>query len=386
MPFGPLPSRGGAPLARRDPVVVLQALVAWLSRSMGRFFQAAFGWAVVALFGPRPKPEKTILSAAVAAAALWPVLVLGVLFPRVATFALAFVPLSRSIDRGALRIVWAVLAAAVPVGIGLLLTRHAADRARDGFWKKIGEGFPATLGVAVAFLFVAVAAPLRKLVAFVRRRVASHVPVVVSVEAYGDLAGVVEDVFRRAGLGLARSAAPFAEEAPVRLLRAIGGPIFRRQLPARLVAFRGNGVDVVISPNGLALRGPEFVVTRVHGLLAEALTFSLALQTLDAEAQRLEKRLKAVLEGGRKGGTVRSADSLERIAQGLLAADIPEGDWQVLHRELLQAAYAREGRAPLLMESVSRPGPSFARMQGPGPGLSSAWPSSKRSRPRSPRT
>lgn len=368
-------------------MIVLQALLAWLSRSMGRFFQAAFGWAVVALFGPRPKPEKTILSAAVGAAALWPALVLGIVFPRVATFVLAFVPLSRSIDPGVLRVVWAVLAAAVPVGIGLLLTRHAADRAGDSVWKKIGEGFPATLGVALAFLFVAVAAPVRKLLAFVRRRVASHVPVVVSVEAYDELADLVEDVFRRAGLGLVRSAAPFAEEAPIRVLRAIGGPIFRRQLPARLIAFRGDALDVVISPNGLALRGPEFVVTRVRGLLAEALTFSLALQTLDSEAQRLEKRLKGVLGAGRReGGSVRSADSLERIAQGLLGADIPEGDWQVLHRELLQAAYAREGRAPLLMESVSRPGRSFARMQGPGPGLSTPWPSSKRSRPRSPST
>jgi hypothetical protein len=347
------PDSEGAPLARGEIVIVLQALVAWLSRSIGRFFQAAFGWAVVALFGPRPKPEKTILSAAVGAAALWPVLVLGIVFPRVATFVLAFVPLSRSIDPDVLRIVWAVLALGVPVGIGLLLTRHAADREHDSVWRKIGEGFPATLGVALAFLFVAVAAPLRKLVALVRRRVASHVPVVVSVEAYDDLTKVVEDVIRNAGLGLQRSGAPFAEEAPIRVLRAVGGPIFRRQLPARLAAFRGNSLSVVISPNGLALRGPEFVVTRVRGLLAEALTFSLAFQTLDSEAQKLEKRLKGLVEGGRReGASVRSADSLERIAERLLNADIPEEDWQVLHRELLQVAYAREGRAPLLMQSV----------------------------------
>ena len=334
-------------------MVVLQALVAWLSRSVGRFFQAAFGWAVVALFGPRPKPEKTILSAAVAAAAFWPVLLLGIAFPRVATFVIAFVPLSKEIDAGVLRIVWAALALAVPVGMGILLTRHAADRPDEGVFRKVAQGFPATLGVALAFLFVAIAAPVRKLVAFARRRTASHVPVVVSIEAYEELADVVGDVLERAGLGLRRGRAPFAERAPIRVLRAVGGPIFRRQLPRELVAFEGSGLGVVVSPNGLALRGPEFVVTRVKGLLAEALTFSLALQTLDAESQRLEKRLKALLGNGlTRRESVRSTDSLERVAERLLAADIPEDDWQVLHRELLQAECARDGQEPLLMGSA----------------------------------
>ena len=157
-------------------MVVLQALLAWLSRSIGKFFQAAFGWAVVALFGPRPKSEKTLLSAAVAAAAAWPVLVLGIPFPRIATFVLAFVPLSSAVDARVLRAVWAALALAVPIGIGLLLGKHAAERGAEGVWRKAAEGFPATLGVACAFLFVAVAAPVRKLVALARRRVARHVP------------------------------------------------------------------------------------------------------------------------------------------------------------------------------------------------------------------
>ena len=334
-------------------MIVLQALLAWLSRSIGRFFQAAFGWAVLALFGPRPKREQTILSLAVAAAAAWPVLVLGIVLPRVATFVLAFVPLSREVDRGVLRAVWAAAALAVPVGIGLLLGKHAAERGESSVGRRIAQGFPATLGVACAFVFVAVAAPVRKLVAFARRRVAMHVPVVVELEAYEALARVVEGVLRRAGLGMTRGPAPFAEEVPIRVLRAVGGPIFRRQLPERLAAFRGNSLSVVISPNGLALRGPEFVAARVRGLLAEALTFSPALQTLDPEAQKLEKRLKALVDGGNPDKPrLRSTDSLERVAEKLLTADVPEDDWQVLHRELLQAACAREGREPLLVESA----------------------------------
>ncbi len=332
-------------------MVVLQAFFAWLIRSLGKIFQALFGWSVMALFGPRPKREQTILSAAVAAAAAWPLLVLGIVFPRIASFVLALVPVSRSIPSGALRAAWSIAALAVPAGLGLLLARYAPSVERGGWWRKVAEGFPATLGVACAFLVVAIAAPARKLVALVRRRVSIHVAVVVRLEAYEELGDLVESVLGRAGLGLARAAAPFAEEAPMRLLRWIGGPLFRRQLPARLTSFRGSALSILVNPNGLAIEGPEFVVMRVRGLLTEALTFSLALQTLDPEAQKLESRLKALVGGVRSGSAApaRTADSLDRVAERLLAADVPDDDWQVLHRELLQAACAIGGREPLLM-------------------------------------
>src|SRR5512141_981100 len=37
---------------------VLQALFTWLIRSLGKIFQALFGWSVLALYGPLPKREK----------------------------------------------------------------------------------------------------------------------------------------------------------------------------------------------------------------------------------------------------------------------------------------------------------------------------------------
>ncbi len=96
------------------------------------------------------------------------------------------------------------------------------------------------------------------------------------------------------------------------------------------------------------------MVLRVRGLLTEALTFSLALQTLDPDAQKLERRLKALVGRGRSRGAApaRTADSLGRVAERLLAADVADDDWQVLHRELLQAACAMAGQEPLLMASA----------------------------------
>ncbi len=101
------------------------------------------------------------------------------------------------------------------------------------------------------------------------------------------------------------------------MLRSIGGPIFRRQLPERLAALRGKALSVLISPNGIALRGPAFVVSRVRGLLTEALTFSCALQTLDPEAQKLEKRLKTLVDGGPCDG---DPDALDRFARACCPA------------------------------------------------------------------
>src|SRR5437016_2582798 len=50
-------------------MVILQALLALISRSLGSIMSALFGWAVVALFGPTTPREKMWLSALVGAAA-----------------------------------------------------------------------------------------------------------------------------------------------------------------------------------------------------------------------------------------------------------------------------------------------------------------------------
>ena len=64
-------------------MVIIQAVLALISRSLGSIMSALFGWAVVALFGPTNPREKMWLSALVGAAAAWPLLVFGVVWPRV---------------------------------------------------------------------------------------------------------------------------------------------------------------------------------------------------------------------------------------------------------------------------------------------------------------
>ena len=99
-------------------MAILQALLALLSRSLGRIASSIFGWAVVALFGQTSGREKAALSVLVGAAAAWPLLLLGIAVPRTATFILGFVPLPDWFPEWAVRVAWISLAAAVPIGVG----------------------------------------------------------------------------------------------------------------------------------------------------------------------------------------------------------------------------------------------------------------------------
>jgi hypothetical protein len=102
-------------------MAVLQALVALITRSLGRITSAIFGWAVVALFGQTAPAEKTKLSALVGAAAAWPVLLLGIAMPKVSAFVLGFVPLPDWVPSWTVRVVWIVLAATIPFAVGLTM-------------------------------------------------------------------------------------------------------------------------------------------------------------------------------------------------------------------------------------------------------------------------
>jgi hypothetical protein len=62
-------------------MAIVQAVFAFISRSLGRIFSALFDWAVVALFGRVGGARKTALSVLMAAAAAWPLLLLGIVAP-----------------------------------------------------------------------------------------------------------------------------------------------------------------------------------------------------------------------------------------------------------------------------------------------------------------
>src|SRR5215831_8000342 len=102
-------------------MAIFQALVSLLSRSVGRIVSAAFGWAVVALFGETSRSSKMWLSGLVAAAAAWPLLVLGVAAPKIAALVIAFVPIPHGVPAWTVRVIWIALALLVPLAVGLAM-------------------------------------------------------------------------------------------------------------------------------------------------------------------------------------------------------------------------------------------------------------------------
>src|SRR5438105_6798086 len=100
-------------------MAILQAILSLITRSAGRILNAIFGWAVRALFGQASAKEQPFLTGVVAAAAAWPVLLLGIALPKVSALVIAFVPFHNRVPPWILRIVWAGLAIVVPVIVGL---------------------------------------------------------------------------------------------------------------------------------------------------------------------------------------------------------------------------------------------------------------------------
>jgi hypothetical protein len=146
-------------------VAIFQALITLVSRSLDRILSAIFGWAVVALFGHTASREKTALSALVAAAAAWPVLLLGIAVPKIALWVLAFVPLQGWVPSWTVRVVWITLAALVPLAVGMTLAVRRRDAAlRESRLARLLRGFPVTIGIAASFLVVFVTVPVLRVI------------------------------------------------------------------------------------------------------------------------------------------------------------------------------------------------------------------------------
>jgi hypothetical protein len=283
--------------------------------------------------------------------------VLGAFAPRVATFVLTFVPLPKGLSSEWVRAGWIAAVVLVPIVVGVVFSRRARRAARrESAPVRLLRGLPITVGIASAVLVALVSVPLRKLVAIVRRQRDDHVPLVVEPDAYHAVARDVE----RALAGrfvLTPSTTGWAERAPSSILRVLGGPAFRDAVPEQLETWSGPELRVTLHPNGVALRGGELAVTRAHGLLDEAMARTRALQTTDAEAQKLEKRLHELwhlLDSAPREQRRSSAllARLDAIAADLVELEAPYTDWQVVYRQALQLSRALHGSRPLLAKNT----------------------------------
>ena len=343
----------GPTLANTVSVGILQVLFAYLRKSVGKLLQAIFGWAVRALFGTVAESEATMLSVVVGAAAVWPLLLIGIPFPRLAALVLAFAPIPKWVPPGLIRIFWVVAAVIVPAGVAVALARRGTARVGDSAWKTFLSGFPVTVAIAAAFLTAFFTAPIRRLIALARRRQDVTIPLILEKERYAPEAEAIGGTLVECGFAIARAEPPWLLTAPSRVLAALGGKRLRSQMPENLHYYRSETLDVSIAPNAVTLQGAEADVARAHALVCEKATLGPGLQTVTAEAQAIEKRLKdiwAVFDRDRASHqkSVFLRSGIDAVSERLSETELSFEDWQVLYREILQVSRAIEGEGQLL--------------------------------------
>jgi hypothetical protein len=313
------------------------------------------GWAVDALFGQTTNREQFFFSILIVAALAWPLLLIGILAPKVAVQLVAMVPLPPSVSATAVRLVWIGLALLIPLSLGAAVARRSEELTRHRGRKlaSIWRGFPITVGLSAAFAVIFVSVPAMRIAALLRRRKSADIPLIMDASAYQEVATKLCEVLNRQGFSF-RSAEPeWWISAPLRLLTSLGGDAFRSHVPTRVAHFVTDDLAMSLYPSGLVLRGRPKRLTWAHGLIAESVVHTEGLQTTDPQAQVLERRLRPLWrtydrDPAERSGHAGLAVELDRIARELRTLQVDWDDWQVLYRQILQLGRAINGQPQLL--------------------------------------
>jgi hypothetical protein len=326
-------------------MALLQALLAFVFRSLGRIVNTAFGWATTLLFGKVPAKRQIYLSMTTFGSVVWLFVTLGIAFPRFAAFMLAFVTLPEWFNDNWLRLVMAVAAVVIPPIVGALsivmvdpVDRPKTRRARV---LRVLKGYPYTFGLAVTIICMLIVAPLMHLRAFFKRWKTHHVPMIVELDDYLEVVNDVQEALKQGGVQTRRRRATWLLRAPTKLLTIFAGDEFHKVMADNLTVLVADCCEVLLHPSDLVIRGRELQAARLHATLTERLTFTKAYLTWDKEANKLEDRLRRLFLGIMKakekpGFDPKSVEELRSIEQALRNLQVSYEEWEVLFREKLQ--------------------------------------------------
>jgi uncharacterized membrane protein YqjE len=311
-------------------------------------------WSVVSLFGRVTGKRKLFLWGMMAAAAAWPVLLLGVVAPKAALYFFAFVPLSNTVPPGLVRKIWLAVAVLVPVAVGVTVGVQSPSGRREGRAKSILRGFPITAGLAAAFLILLVTVPALRVASMLRGHRDTYVPLVTTLESYPVAAEVVLETLGQHGIEMAPVEPPWWAALPSQILRRLGQGAFTGYVADQSAYFRSGELEAVLYPNALLLRGPSGITAQAHALAVEALTGRPDMfQTVSAEAQEIERQIQRVWSAYRLNPEAHESagpllSRFDEIASEVARRPLPFDDWQVIYRQVLQLGRALGGRPQIL--------------------------------------
>ncbi len=332
----------------------LGGVFAFIGRQLGRILTLAFSWATTALFGRVPKDRQLLVSAMAGASLLWPIVLLSVAFPSVATFLLAFVKLPDWAE-AYVRPVMIVLAVLLPLVVGGLSARIQSPSPKgSALLPALLRGYPYATGLFLVLVWMLFLAPASKFRAIARRWQDAHVPISIQPDGYDTVVGDLGAALERAELPVKMLPAGWVYAMPGRILAVFAGRRVGSLVPEKVVRLAGSGFEVTVHPMDLAVRGAKVPLGRARAAITSELAFTAAHQTWTKRAQELED---ALAEASRSGA------GLDALGKQIVHADLEHEEWDILYRVFLQVQVRRNAggektpgapRSPSLGERVVR--------------------------------
>ncbi len=339
-----------------------------VGRFAGDLMMSALGWASSLLFGRVPRSHERFLVAMLGGSFLWLLVILGLLLPSVASWALSTTPHPPFVDQAGLAIALLTAAFLLPALVGLAGARvpMEAERPRGlSIVREVFRGYVLTPLISVLVLFLAGVGVARKVRSLRNGWSDTHIPIVMTPGGYDRTASDLQDALRSAGIAVLSAEAPRVLTFPAWLLTRVAGPGVRRLRPDRLIELCGQNLRVGVYPSDIAISCPNAGRLRVRAVLRDAMLTSEAHLTTSAEAQQIEDRLQRLSTGGSGAssasvGGVRAA--LIPIDADMLGLELTTDEWDTLSHlrlqvecVLLRAVADAEAGAPVVVGRVQRP-------------------------------
>lgn len=245
----------------------LSLLLSFVAKKIGSIVQAIFGWSVTALFGRLPGNKHLAVSIALLLSIAWPVFVVGLFFPAVAGWVLAFLPLEAWIGPLALRIVWGALALTAPLLVGGLV-HWAAPSTKGSLGRTLLNGYPLALGFFLAFVVTVIAVPLVKLATIVRGLADTHVYVQPREGRYDAVVRELAEACVRAGLTPEITKLPTAMALSTKVLKLFAAGAVSPIVAEEVRRVRAEGVELYLYPSDLLIRGKAENVALVRAMIS----------------------------------------------------------------------------------------------------------------------
>jgi hypothetical protein len=326
-------------------MIIVQALLTLVVHSLGRVVNMAFSWATVMLFGRVPQERQIFLSIVAFGSIVWLIVILGIAFPAVAAFLLAFVSLPKWVDDAWIRIGMVLVAVIVPPLVGESAIRAVdPDKQPAGMARIAGallSGYRLSFGIAVALVALIVIAPVLWSRNLLRRWTTRHVPIVVHRHDYPDVLNDVQRALNAGGISAERGRIWGLLRVPTSVLAlAAGGRI--RGLDAETARLSSGRIEILLYPFDLVISGEPAQVFRAQALAAEQLPHTKAYMTWSAQGNALEDRIRHLwmsvygneLSAREAAGAM---SEVERIRHDLKSTCLAYEEWEVMFREVLMA-------------------------------------------------